>query len=82
MDRNLIMLIILCKLNYVKLKNLSSAWARSQAARTGSGCMRSTPGSPTTSAELEILLSHNRSGRLANQSGGLFSRKKPYQEVP
>ena len=36
---------------------------RSQAARTGSGCMRSTPGSPTTSAELEILLPHNRSGR-------------------
>lgn len=63
MDRNLIMSIALCKLNYVKLNKFVERMARSQAARTGSGCMRSTPGSPTTSAELEILLPHNRSGR-------------------
>lgn len=63
MDRNIIMSKILCKLNYVKLKKFVERMARSQAARTSSGCMRSTPGSPTTSAELEILLPHNRSGR-------------------
>lgn len=63
MDRNIIMSITLCKLNYVKLKIFVERMARSRAARTGSGCMRSTPGSPTTSAELEILLPHNRSGR-------------------
>lgn len=61
MDRNRIMSITLCKLNYVKLKKFVERMA--QAARTSSGCMRSTPGSPTTSAELEILLPHNRSGR-------------------
>ena len=59
MDRNLIMSITLCKLNYVKLKK----FVERMGAFTGSGCMRSTPGSPTTSAEPEIFLPHNRSGR-------------------
>lgn len=62
MDRNLIMSITLCKLNYVKLKKFVERMG-AFTGRTGSGCMRSTPGSPTTSAELEILLPHNRSGR-------------------
>lgn len=63
MDRNLIMSTILCKLNYVKLKKFVERMGAFTAARTGSGCMRSTPGSPTTSAKLEILLPHNRSER-------------------
>lgn len=60
MDRNIIMSTTLCKLNYVKLKKFVEF---AFTGRTGSGCMRSTPGSPTTCAELEILLPHNRSGR-------------------
>lgn len=54
MDRNLIMSTTLCKLNYVKLKK----FAERMGAFTGR-----TPGSPTTSAELGILLPHNRSER-------------------
>ena len=61
MDQKLIMSITLCKLNYVKLNK----FVERMGAFTGRThrFMRSTPGSPTTSAELEILLPHNRSGR-------------------
>lgn len=62
MDRNLIMSITLCKLNYVKLKKFVefAFTGRTHQFRLHA---QHAPGSPTTSAELEILLPHNRSGR-------------------
>ena len=61
MDRNLIMSITLCKLNYVKLKK----FAERMGAFTG---------------RTHRFRLHAQHAGLAH--GGLFGRKKPYQEVP
>lgn len=66
MDRNLIMSITLCKLNYVKLKNLSSAWARSQAAR------RARPRPPQSSKS--FCLTTDQEDRLNGPVGCLAVR--------
>lgn len=61
MDRNLIMSITLCKLNYVKLKKFVEFAFTGRTHRFRLHAQHA--GSPTTCAELEILLPHNRSGR-------------------
>lgn len=64
MDRNLIMSTTLCKPNYVKLnkfvERMGAFTGRTHRFRLHA---QHAGLSPTTSAELEILLPHNRSGR-------------------
>lgn len=82
MDRNLIMLITLCKLNYVKLKNFVERMGaftgrthrfRLHAQHAGLAHDLRRARNPFASQQIR---------KIGYQSGGLFSRKKPYQEVP
>lgn len=80
MDRNLIMSITLCKLNYVKLKKfVEFAFTgrthrfRLHAQHAGLAHDLRRARNPFASQQIR---------KIGYQSGGLFGRKKPYQEVP
>ena len=75
MDRNIIMSITLCKLNYVKLnkfvERMGAFTGRTHRFRLHA-----------QHAGLAHDLRRVRNPFASQRSGGLFSRKKPYQEVP
>lgn len=83
MDRNLIMSITLCKLNYVKLKKfverMGAFTGRTHRFRLHAQHARARPRPPQSPKS--FCLTTDQEDRL-NGPVGCLARKKPYQEVP
>ena len=80
MDRNLIMSITLCKLNYVKLKKFVEFAFTGRTHRFRLHAQHAGLAHDLRKARNPFASQQIR--KIGYQSGGLFGRKKPYQEVP